>query len=1093
MPRIQFASGRSQLCALTLDTISGSLAADTYYFYLSGRNDAGYSLPGPVASVTTNGSQGIELVIPGAAYIEGENWLEYVISINTVDDPTTAKALLSLKRSDLTLPYIINLTLPAHVQTERQLAAFPNTDLLNGLIVTRTSDGLIYRYNSFSSQWERYYDGYNVAVISDTTDELLGCDTPISLIDESRYIINYDYALDDTEGNSRRYWIFNDLTTPIPAGREIGLTTTIQDQDVSSLFYNLFKVVFEGYFDQTTEEFITLQDGVAEFSYLGIEELYTSSMDNLILERDLATNQAFQIRIFPEFDVSELGLGLNLLPVDSNVSVLPFLKPDQGKETDLGELLGDVIIGTDPNLRRVYPAVGLSAFVDSGISVIAGRIKNTKTPTTALGLSNNIENQILAINSAGNVYPVSSLRVNERQRALVSTASGESVASTFSSEIEGDNNPNITVTVDYPTIIRASYPDVIAGSNKGVFNAEEIVLYVRKRNSEGGSIVETRRFTGLAPTNTTSDDFSVLYENGTVYAGSIPSTQFGLWSPANLTPTDIIVENTTGTFYYDFAVSFKYNGGTITDISHSVLDGCVEELRQSLGEITSTSQYWQSPQFDPTSLSNISSNLLIQGATYPVLEDTNGDISLYTYNSAETTAADGFDYLAVTNGPGRFVRVRGTDGTNGSSGFGLFYNFSTLTSTPPLDGEVRFSSSTYSSVTSIYVSETDRNSISISNLLSQINNNSVLVFIDANDPTKYAYYTLTSQLDSGSYKTYTVSHIVSNGPLSGEITLAFALKGDTGATGATGATGDIGPQGNPGLDGVSGFGIRFVFSAITTGPPSSGEVRINNATYASATSLFISETDRFFGNVSAILDLISPGSPLLLIDEADPAVYAYYELTSQTDNGTDRTFAVSHVASSGTFSGNVSLTFSARGEQGVAGNDGVDGATGSVSAASALTLQGQAAITSTGADEIDVVNVNNQLRARLESDGAELVFAFLELAQSFTKAQRVTPVALSISSGVVNIDASLSNIYTLTLNANVTSVTISNLTAGTNFDLHITQDATGGRTMTGWNSAFDWAGGTAPTITSAATAKDFISFESADGSTIKGFWAGNFS
>ncbi|MEO0533245.1 MAG: hypothetical protein AAF215_05195 [Cyanobacteria bacterium P01_A01_bin.123] len=118
--------------------------------------------------------------------------------------------------------------------------------------------------------------------------------------------------------------------------------------------------------------------------------------------------------------------------------------------------------------------------------------------------------------------------------------------------------------------------------------------------------------------------------------------------------------------------------------------------------------------------------------------------------------------------------------------------------------------------------------------------------------------------------------------------------------------------------------------------------------------------------------------------------------------------------------------------------------------------------------------------------------AALNVAQAFTKGQRSAPVALSISSGVVAIDASASNIFTLSLTENVTSVTLSNLAAGTNFDLHITQDATGGRTVVGWAAAFKWPGGTAPTITSAANAEDFISFESADGTTVKGFYAQDF-
>lgn len=1103
--RIQYASGRKQLCALTLNTIVGTLPANTYYFWLQGRNDVGYNLPGPVATITTNGSQGIELILPSAAYIQNENWLEYVILVSTINDSSTAKVLLSLKRSQITLPYTINLTLPSHIQTETIVTTLPTANLLNGLLVTLNSDGLIYRYNSFSSLWERFYDSYNTGIITTTTDELLGCDTSIGLITDTRYIINNDYALDDSAGPNRRLWIFNDQATSFPQGREIGLTTTIQDFDVSSLFYGLFKVVFEGYFDQTSETFVTLRDGVSQFSYLGIEVLYASSMENLILEKELLTNQAFQIRVFPEFDISELGLGLKLLPVDSSVNIFPFVKPTQGTPTDLGDLLGDVIVGNDPNLRRVYPSVGLSAFVDSGVSIINGLIAKTKVPTTVLGLVPNTANQILAINSSGNVYPVTTLRTNEKQRAKVSTVAGESKASSFSTQVEGNANPNITITVKYPPIIRANYPDVIAGSNKGTFNAEEIIVYVRKRNSNGGAIVETRRIGGFVPTNDVSNSFSFLYETSTIFAGVIPSTDFGLWEPAGLLLGDLTVESTTGTFFYDFAVSFKYNGSSITDISHDILNGSIEELSQSLSTIAENSKYWQRPEFNITNLISLTSDKLIQGATYPVLADTNGKISLYTYNSSDSSVVDNFNYLSVTNGPGRFVRVRGIDGING---FGLFYTFNTATVSPPAAGQVIFNNATYASVTEIYVSETDRNGNDLSLLLNLLSAGTIFSFVDGNDSTKYAYYSVTSVSDGGTFRTFSVSYIASRGALDGDISLTFAIKGEQGIQGIQGAQGiqgiqgpqgaqgaqgiqgiqgEVGPIGPTGANGVSGFGLRYVFNTATTSPPTIGELRFNNISYPSVTSILIHETDRNSVDMSAILSSITNGSPLLVLDDNDSTAFAYFTLNSQTDNGTDRTLSVTHIASSGILSGNVSLTFSAKGEQ------GLTGATGSVSAANALTLQEQTAITSTLANEIDIVNVNNILKARLESDGAELVFAFLELAQAFTKAQRVVPVALTISTGTVTIDTSLSNIYTLTLTENVTSVLLTNLVPGTNFDLHITQDATGGRTVAGWNAAFDWTGGTAPTITSAANAKDFISFESADGTTIKGFWAGNFS
>jgi hypothetical protein len=159
--------------------------------------------------------------------------------------------------------------------------------------------------------------------------------------------------------------------------------------------------------------------------------------------------------------------------------------------------------------------------------------------------------------------------------------------------------------------------------------------------------------------------------------------------------------------------------------------------------------------------------------------------------------------------------------------------------------------------------------------------------------------------------------------------------------------------GGNGADGISGFGLRYTFSTATTSPPASGQLRFNNATYASATSIFVHETDRNSASVAALLGAIADGSPLLVIDENDPGAFAYFTLTSQTDNGSDRTLAVTHVASAGTLTGNVSLTFAAR---------GATGAPGAVTAASALVLEEQGSAPSATTNEIKLANVNNVLQ-----------------------------------------------------------------------------------------------------------------------------------
>jgi hypothetical protein len=66
----------------------------------------------------------------------------------------------------------------------------------------------------------------------------------------------------------------------------------------------------------------------------------------------------------------------------------------------------------------------------------------------------------------------------------------------------------------------------------------------------------------------------------------------------------------------------------------------------------------------------------------------------------------------------------------------------------------------------------------------------------------------------------------------------------------------------------------------------------------------------------------------MLVSESDPSQYAYYTVTSSTDNGNDRTLAVTHVASNGTLSGNVTVS--------IAGGSGGGGGVQSVGTASPL-------------------------------------------------------------------------------------------------------------------------------------------------------------
>lgn len=94
-------------------------------------------------------------------------------------------------------------------------------------------------------------------------------------------------------------------------------------------------------------------------------------------------------------------------------------------------------------------------------------------------------------------------------------------------------------------------------------------------------------------------------------------------------------------------------------------------------------------------------------------------------------------------------------------------------------------------------------------------------------------------------------------------------------------------------------------------------------------------------------------------------------------------------------------------------------------------------------------------------------------------ADRSAVTTLSISSGVVNIDCSLGDYFTLALTANVTSITFSNLPAsgkGASLMIRITQDTTA-RTVA-WPASFKWAASTAGTVSTGSGVIDVLAITS---------------
>ena len=147
--------------------------------------------------------------------------------------------------------------------------------------------------------------------------------------------------------------------------------------------------------------------------------------------------------------------------------------------------------------------------------------------------------------------------------------------------------------------------------------------------------------------------------------------------------------------------------------------------------------------------------------------------------------------------------------------------------------------------------------------------------------------------------------------------------------GVTGDTGSAGTDGTDGSDGVS-TGLLYNFSTtVTDSDPGAGNLRLNHATIASATSMFIDNLENLGGDVSSFIDTWddSTNSALrghvLLREVADKQNFALFSITGAVTDGTGyRKVVITYVAGNGSFADTdeVSIEFART------GNKGTDGA-----------------------------------------------------------------------------------------------------------------------------------------------------------------------
>ena len=114
-----------------------------------------------------------------------------------------------------------------------------------------------------------------------------------------------------------------------------------------------------------------------------------------------------------------------------------------------------------------------------------------------------------------------------------------------------------------------------------------------------------------------------------------------------------------------------------------------------------------------------------------------------------------------------------------------------------------------------------------------------------------------------------------------------------------------------------------------------------------------------------------------------------------------------------------------------------------------------------------------------------------DTAQTFTAAQRGTITALS-DGATITPDFAASNNFSVTLGGNRTLANPTNITAGQAGSIFISQDGTGSRTLA-WGSYWDFSQGTAPTLSTTASAVDRVDYVVRTSTSIHAVFTSNYS
>ncbi|MEM9450400.1 MAG: hypothetical protein AAGA75_17945, partial [Cyanobacteria bacterium P01_E01_bin.6] len=993
MTTTTYAPLRQKTSDVSFAVSGGNLSSGSGYFWVSARNRAGFnqlsngaSSPGTAGvNVSWSANQQVRVTINSGAVSAAEVYglKEFVVSFNTTDDHTTARRIASIRYRDAvtvssvsypgegaarSLPLTINLSRDEHLvfgssQIVANQAALPSgSDEIHGMVRYSTADTTYYRLDTeavsgvvaaSSGYWVAHAEGFT-QYVDDTTQDVIagtqpgGSDRAIQNLNVD-YIINPPpYTPDGSEQLYAPYFTVNngltaDSGSNVVRGSRIAVRISQSGVDRSELFSSSAVGTLLGECTRSTGALNTSVTGSGSDIVLGDDEL-SSGLTGLVVPQDLIRGNCLIYQVRMQIDASKFG---GRIKDNDQLQVLLFNEGRLGYPTRATVGRGNLISKTPDGRCRIVPGAttgakrlsGAGQTVDDTVG-IAYVFPPTGEANIA-GLAVDTADQIIALSGklAGDVFvraSASAVLSFEKIRAKVGTTPGTYTASDSTEAIAiSGSGQSLSIVVEYPC------------DADGVGTIRSDYPDIIAGNSTGDFTVTHLK----AYVN--KDSAGWLELPGTITVTPNTSQTFSITDISGASSVSLPDSSSTPSFgLWDYE---SISGSAVSSASN--LESGSYEVR--------VGYHAPSPNSELTSITHSADDgiqITEETVTYAELVAANGNVGFTT-----TTA----DFTQPSVGATVDVSVESADWvSNGQTLFvegGGYYEATRLTSQSLRLTNLGLTANALPSATingSAKVSPAgEKGSDGVDGT-------------DGIDGADGAAATIgegtTTTLDAGQNAT------AANSGTSSAAVFDFGIP--------------------KGADGTP-YGLKFTFSAGTASPAASGEIRFNNAAAASTTSIYIHETDRNSLNIASILSQLPDGSLIAIQSETTVTSVAYFTLDSQTDNGSDRTLSVTHLAGAPSLSSNVTLLFSPKGATGAQGATGPQGATGSVSSTSSVTITTTSSAPSTGSGEIDVWarTSDNTLNHRDPSDGTNYTVADVNRVNTFTGKQ--TSDAWAIAEG----------------------------------------------------------------------------------------------